>query len=102
MRKKIPSKYIIKMSEFLKNYVLLDEYNENCERLNHLDISELNLPNIKRIPNSIVNEEDVLNGTIILVEAKTKSGNSVCAYIRPSLVKEGRKKLWLTLKKIKS
>ena len=103
MRKKFPSKYIIRMPEFLKNYVLLDEYNENCDKLNHLDVTEMDLPNIKRIPNNLVSEEDVLNGTVLLVEAKSKnSGSCICAYIRPSLVKKGRMKLWLILKKMKN
>ena len=93
-RKKVPSRYVIKMSEFLENYVLPDgEYNPDCENIDHYSITELNLPNIKRIPNYLINENDLLTGDIILVEAGTKnSGRSVCAYIRPSLVKKERMK----------
>ena len=93
-RKKFSSRYVIKMSEFLENYVLpYGEYNPDCENIDYYSIMDLNLPNIKRIPNHLINEQDLLKGNILLVEAGTKSsGRSVCAYVRPSLVKKGRMK----------
>ena len=95
MHKYFSKEYIISMEEFLKNYVLLDEYDRKLHRhLNHYDITELEIPYIKRIPLKVVSEEEVLSGNILLVESSgfKGKGTMVCAYKRPCLLMKGMKK----------
>ena len=82
----------IPMEEFLENYVLFDDYDEQlCYGINHLNITEL-LPNIKRTRFEDLKVDDLLTGRVLLVYAKYKRGNAVFPYIRPELVKERMKR----------
>ena len=86
----ISEEYVISMDEFLKNYVLPDSYDEQlCKNINHLDITELNLPNVKRIAYKYVTMEDILTGRVLLVRAKSsKKRKEIWAYVRPEIEKE--------------
>lgn len=55
---------------------------------NHYDLTELNIPGVKRVPNQLVTTEDIMRGSILLVEAKGSKnhGKMTCAYLRPELV----------------
>ena len=86
----INNKYIISMMDFLTNYLKLDNIDELLTKLNHYDLSELNIDGVKRVPNDLVTTEDIQTGRVLLVKSKgfKHHGNMVCAYLRPNLVKE--------------
>ena len=55
------------------------------EKMNHWDLSDLEFPLIKRVPDESVKREDILNGNVILVQTTglKHKGSVVCAYKRP-------------------
>ena len=85
MRKRFSEYRVISMQEFIENYLMV--YN-NIDNINHYDITDLNLDGVKRIPNDIVSDEDIMTGRVILVEASGSKhhGKMVCAYLRPDIV----------------
>ena len=60
------------------------------KRATHIDITELGIDYIVRVPNDIIDASDLLTGRIILVEdfLSTPRKRRVAPYRRPSLVKE--------------
>lgn len=87
----------ISMAEFLLNYADLDGnllfeqvLEMEKDRLSHQDITKLGIPYIKRVPNNIVTEEDLLSGDIIIVYdfTSTKNNKKRAPYKRPMLVKQ--------------
>ncbi len=78
----------ISMVEFITNYLPYDENTSNLLNINHYDITELNIPGVKRVPNELVTKEDLIRGSVLLVESKgfKHHGKMTCAYLRPDLV----------------
>ena len=93
----VDSWHAIQMDEFLLGFANLDGLlteeivNELAlKRATHIDITELGIDYIVRVPNEIIDASDLLTGRIILVEdfLSTPRRRRVAPYRRPSLVKE--------------
>lgn len=93
----VDSWHAIQMDEFLLEFANLDGLlteeivNELAlKRATHIDITELGIDYIVRVPNDIIDASDLLTGRIILVEdfLSTPRKRRVAPYRRPSLVKE--------------
>ena len=93
----VDSWHAIQMDEFLLEFANLDGLlteeivNELAlKRATHIDIAELGIDYIVRVPNDIIDASDLLTGRIILVEdfLSTPRKRRVAPYRRPSLVKE--------------
>ena len=79
----------ISIEEFIFKYLKVENYSEELfNNINHYDLMELNIPGVKRVPNDLVTNEDLLCGRVLLVEAKgfKHKGKMICAYIRPDIV----------------
>ena len=78
----------ISMVEFITQYLHYKDTTSNLLSINHYDISELNIPGVRRVPNDMVSKEDLIRGTVLLVESKgyKHHGKMTCAYLRPDLV----------------
>ena len=98
------TEYIISMRKFLEEFVyptvdfissqdtvregklnLSKKQDDLIDNINHWDLADLDIPYIKRVPDSTVKREDVLSGKILLVESTGMKhmGKVVCAYVRP-------------------
>ena len=79
---------VLSMEEYLFNYLKIDGDYKLYNKLNHYDITELNIKGVKRVPNQLVTEEDLRTGRVLLVESKgfKHRGKMVCAYLRPDIV----------------
>ena len=93
----VDSWHAIQMDKFLLEFANLDGLlteeivNELAlKRATHIDITELGIDYIVRVPNDIIDASDLLTGRIILVEdfLSTPRKRRVAPYRRPSLVKE--------------
>ena len=93
----VDSWHAIQMDAFLLEFDNLDGLlteeivNELAlKRATHIDITELGIDYIVRVPNDIIDASDLLTGRIILVEdfLSTPRKRRVAPYRRPSLVKE--------------
>ena len=89
MNSKYKNYKVLTMEEFITNYLDLNGDYSIYEKINHYDITELNIEGVKRVPNQYVTEEDLRTGRVLLVESKgfKHHGKMVCAYIRPDIVK---------------
>ena len=78
----------ITMVEFITQYLPYDDKTTNLLNINHYDITELNIPGVRRVPNDLVTKEDIIRGSVLLVESKgfKHHGKMTCAYLRPDLV----------------
>lgn len=85
MKKKFDGYKAISMQEFIENYL---NVKENIDNINHYDITDLNIKGVTRVPDSIVTDEDIETGRIILVESSglKHRGKMICAYLRPDIV----------------
>lgn len=98
------SGYIITMRKFLEEFVYptMDICTESdlvkegelqvskmklseIETLNHWDLTDLDFPFIKRIPEEAVKKDDIFSGKVLLVESTGLKhvGRVICAYKRP-------------------
>ena len=93
----VDSWHAIQMDEFLLEFANLDGLlteeivnKKKKKRATHIDITELGIDYIVRVPNDIIDASDLLTGRIILVEdfLSTPRKRRVAPYRRPSLVKE--------------
>ena len=84
----------ITMVEFITQYLSYNDDTSNLLNINHYDITELNIPGVKRVPNDLVTKEDIIRGSVLLVESKgfKHHGKMTCAYLRPDLVLAQEKK----------
>ena len=92
----------IGMREFLMGYLYFgeteEEFKDWTERVNeleqnkatHLDLSELGIEYLVRIPYEAISSDDLMMGNVLLVEdfKSTPKHRRVAPYKRPSLVKE--------------
>ncbi len=94
----------LSMREFLLDYVLVKEHYEEEDlkewenavnkleknKATHLDLSELGIGYLVRIPYEAISEDDIRMGNVLLVEdfKSTPKHKRVAPYLRPSLVKE--------------
>ena len=87
MNNKLKNYRAITMFDFITNYLGINDC-DVLDKINHYDITELNIKGIKRIPNQIVSDEDIRTGRVILVKSSgfKHKGKMVCAYMRPDLV----------------
>ncbi len=78
----------ISMVEFITQYLPDVEDATNLLNINHYDITQLNIPGVRRVPNDLVTKEDIMRGSVLLVESKgfKHHGKMTCAYLRPDLV----------------
>ena len=71
------------------NYLEINGDYSIFDKINHYDITELNIDGVKRVPDQFVTEEDLRTGRVLLVESKgfKHRGKMVCAYLRPDIVR---------------
>jgi hypothetical protein len=69
---------IITLEYFLKNYFGIRMNNLN--KLRHADLHDLNISGVKRVPFDILTKNDILGGSIFLVEDVNKN---LAPYINP-------------------
>lgn len=88
--KDLDKRNVISMSEFIMNYLHVDNLEEVLNKVNHYDITDLNIKGVKRVPNDLVTADDIQTGRVLLVESSgfKHHGKMICAYIRPDLVNE--------------
>lgn len=89
MNSKFKNYKVLTMEEFIINYLELSGDYSIFEKMNHYDITDLNIDGVKRVPDQYVTEEDLRTGRVLLVESKgfKHRGKMVCAYLRPDIVR---------------
>ena len=89
MNNKFKNYRVLTMEEFILNYLELNGDYSIFDKINHYDITDLNIDGVKRVPDQLVTEEDLRTGRVLLVQSKgyKHRGKMVCAYLRPDIVK---------------
>lgn len=95
--KEYDERYIITLREFLNDFLDIkkltnidDKKMNQLAKFSHLQIKDLNLPNVQCIPFEMLTEELLMRGDVLLVADGKSNGKkkNLAPYIRPELLNE--------------